>query len=101
MILPFPEFVRAYADGSIANDVSWRAYDFPASFDEGHAAAGAQALGYPTKGDVSIAYGQVAADYGLAHATQAKYMLGLWYIWSRVCQGRRFKGLIAKEYDND
>jgi hypothetical protein len=97
----FPEFIRAYSDGTIHNDATWRAYDIPAMAEvSSRAKEGLKALGM-RPGDGVIAYNQVAADYGLDTSFRARHMLALWRAWLRVAHGRAKRGLIPREGSTD
>jgi len=100
----FKRFVQAYNDGTVADDVSWRAYNIEAMAD----AAGDKRIreglaSVPTVWDRTaltnhMALAQVAADYGLGSPERAGFLLALWRTWFRVaCMGVDRQKLIYRK----
>lgn len=91
------DFVGAYADGSITNDATWRAYQIEAVPPRKYAQKALKELNYPQS---EFSYGQVAADWGIGSAASAKHLLRLWYIWRELSNNRRIVGIQLRSKDN-
>lgn len=94
MTLAFREFVPKYHDGSIMQDASWRAYDIERMATERKAKNALKALGYSELNQ--FGFEQAARDFNLAHATQARQLLSLWWTWARIALGEITRGKLRK-----
>lgn len=101
MTLSFGAFIPRYLDGSITDDAAWRAYDIEAMCGLSLRCA-IDALRAVGIRDLNpIGFEQVAQDYGLRNPTQAKELLRLWWVWSRIALGERRGKFILRSKDDD
>lgn len=86
----FGEFVVARRSGALDRDAGWRAYMIEAAVRSTHVRGALKLLRMGYAGELAIP--QVAAMHGLSVA-EAKLLLGAWWVWSRVAEGRPVRGL--------
>ena len=98
--MTFPEFVRAYLAHTIQDDAAWRAYNIQRMATDKDALEALKHLGY-RRGSAMHRFEQVAAEYRLTHAVQARHLLAYWYVWSLVALHGRKRGLIKRSTVHD
>lgn len=91
MSTSFNRFKHMWDDKTLQNDVTWRAYDIPAALREKHATAALKALGLSYAGEHAMV--QFMALYEVRDPRLAPKILGGWWLWSRLAQGRRIRGV--------
>ena len=84
-MLSFKEFVAAYNDGSIADDLTWRAYAIEDMVTETRYKKAMKVCGHMDTTPLGLA--EFAAAYDLKSADRAKQLLGLWWTWARIVLG--------------
>lgn len=95
----FKEFVDAYRDGSVNDEVSWRAYDIERMVSPKRIREGMRTLGYRYVDYISLS--ALAAAYGLGTPEHAKHLVGLWWTWRRIANGDAKRGLVLREFEHD
>lgn len=86
-MISFSEFIDAYRNDTLQNDVSWRAYDIQSVVEKHknkYALKGKKLAGFA----IYENFDAVASFYGLAHIEQAKQLLALWAVWRIVNSGK-------------
>lgn len=85
--MTFAEFVRDYATGEIERNPAWRAYDIEAAVRPLHTMHALKSLGYAHSGELGVSL--FAAHHWLRSTEDARRLLGIWWVLSRVEQGAR------------
>jgi hypothetical protein len=81
-MISFKEFIDAYQDGSIENNITWRAYDIKNATMPIHTKQAIRNLCYKYAREHAIP--KIQADYGLASATETAALLGYWWLLRRM-----------------
>lgn len=95
MSTTFDEFVTRYTDGSIADDATWRAYDFEAMVIpaiDGVSGLDAAYGYYPGHNPERVTFEGLAAKYATMFdtamtAARIEPLLALWWVWLMVTSG--------------
>ncbi len=93
--MTFPEFLRAWREGTLDEDAAWRAYDILAHVRHVQAQHISMAYQRSALKALKLAYaGELAlpefmARYGFENRSEATLILGCWWVWSGIDAGRR------------
>lgn len=77
-------FVRKYKDGSLQQDITYRAYDLESIVTGYKAQKALRQLGYRS-GDFGIDKAAFTNDFKVTNAVD---VLAMWWVWHRLCTGR-------------
>lgn len=81
-MMSFIEFIHAYNDGSIEDDLAWRGNDIPGSVRTYDCKKALKRLGYQYAGEHALS--MVRADYDIDSIPLAKQMLEYWWSYRRA-----------------
>jgi hypothetical protein len=94
--MSFVDFAKRYMNGTLEDDVTWRAYDIPAMVKAQHYNEGRKIIGFATY----ESYSDIGVYYDLP-PEQVKQILGLWVVWCRIVEGRMLKSTLKEHTRTD
>lgn len=92
--MSFNQFLFKHRNGTLYEDAGWRAYDFYASVQARHVRKALKKLGLAYAGELAIPH--FMALYDLQDREAAMKLVGGWWLWSQVDQGRHVVGLVKR-----
>jgi hypothetical protein len=84
-MISFKEFIDAYKDGSIEDNITWRAYDLKYAIMPTHTKKAIRALGYAYASEHAIP--TIQAHYELASVNETEALLGYWWLLCHMSKG--------------
>jgi hypothetical protein len=86
-MMSFKDFIDDYRDGSINNNVTWRAYDIESAVRPSHIRNALSRLGYLYAGELAIP--TVQAHYKIESLDSTRALLGYWWLLYQASIGNR------------
>lgn len=80
----FPTFVRKYKDGSLQEDLTYRAYNLEDAATEGRTVLALKQLHFRPSVELSVKLDAVTAAFGIRNTAQ---VLAMWYLWNKINNG--------------
>jgi hypothetical protein len=85
--MKFNQFLFKWRENTLHTDPAWRAYDFPGSVRPRFVQKALKSLGLTYAGELAIP--QFMSLYDVPTAEEARLILGSWWLWSLVDDGRQ------------
>lgn len=89
MTTNFNYFLHRWRNKALDRDVTWRGYEILAAVQPRHVQAAIKALGLGYAGELAIPH--FCELYEVPSWDLAREILGAWWVWSRLTQGRRLR----------
>lgn len=93
--MTFKEFIAAHMAGALENDATWRNYEILGGIRPLHIRGALKLLRMSYAGELAIP--ECRARYGINTDAMTKELLGAWWIWSRLSDGHRVRGVRLRE----